>query len=439
MAATYGENLVLRNKTYAFLYTVPREYRDRRGGPRQIVKTLKTGNYEEAKKRAKLARLACILKYESNDFDGTKEIFIDIAKATANRFGFEYNDPKAIANATEESFVEMMSPAVDAMESTPKPNRAEIATLGSVVEVPGLPMSKVFPRWKQLSPEKVKLKNEVDARDFWRKYERFSEDFIKQMGDLDVLKMTETTLEEYRDTLVERVMNDEFKSENANRRMRGLRKMLQLVLKRDHKGVQNPFREIESIDIDDAGRREAHTEDEVRLLREKAAEDTHLSETAKALLLVTQNTGLGVKELAQMAPEDVVLTGDYPHLKIRPNQFRNYLKTKEREREIPLVGQALEVMKTKFPNGFTEYTHPKGVRQLYSQFSRFFISTLPGKSFVCYRHRIAYLMRNSEHKDQWQNAVMGHADKGQTGYYGGSVWLKNMHKALTEALPEDNR
>ena len=331
-----------------------------------------------------------------------------------------------------------MSAPVEVVEDLTKPNRAEIASLGSAVEIPGLPMSKVFPRWKQLSPERVKLKNEVDARDFWRKYERYSEDFIKHMGDLDALKMTETTLEEYRDTLVERVMNDEFLSENANRRMRGLRAMLKLVLKRDHKGVENPFREIESIDIDDAGKRQQLEEDEVRLLREKAAVDPHLAETAKALLLVTQNTGLGIKELAQMAPEDVVLTGDYPHLKIRTNQFRNYLKTKTREREIPLIGQALEVMK-EFPNGFTEYTDPRGVRRLYSQFSRFFGSTLPGKSFVCYRHRIAYLMRNSKYKDQWQNAVMGHATKGMTGWYGGPLWLSNMHEALTEVLPEDNR
>ncbi|RDJ11792.1 DUF6538 domain-containing protein [Rhizobium grahamii] len=438
MAATYGDNLILRNKTYSFLYTVPREYRDRRGGKRQVVKSLKTGNYEEAKKRAALARLACILEYESNDFNDTKEIFIDIAKATAKRFGFEYVDRKKIANATEESFVELMSPAVEAIEDTPKLNRAEIATFGSAVEIPGLPMSKVFPRWKQLSPEKVKLKNEVDARDFWRKYERYTEDFINQMGDLDVLKMTEATLEEYRDTLVERVMNDEFKSENANKRMRGLRTMLKAVLKRDHKGVENPFREIEAINIDDAGKRRQFEEDEVRLLREKAANSPHLSETAKAMLLLTQNTGLGVKELAQMAPEDVVLSGDYPHLKIRPNEFRNYLKTKEREREIPLVGQALEIMK-KFPNGFPEYTEPRGVRRLYSQFSRFFSTAVPGKSYVCYRHRISYLMRNSELKDQWQNAVMGHATKGQTGYYGGPVWLSKMHKLLMEALPEDNR
>ena len=285
----------------------------------------------------------------------------------------------------------------------------------------------------------MKLKNEVDARDFWRKYERYSEDFIKQMGDLDVLKMTETTLEEYRDTLVERVMNDEFKSENANKRMRGLRTMLKVVLKRDHKGVENPFREVEAINIDDAGKRKQLEEDEIRLLREKAADDTRLTETAKALLLVTQNTGLGVKELAQLAPEDVVLVGEIPHLKIRTNEFRNYLKTKEREREIPLIGQALEVMK-QFPNGFTEYTDPRGVRRLYSQISRFISTTVPGKSFVSYRHRIAYLLRNNEEvKDQWQNAVMGHADKGQTGWYGGPVALEKMHKALMEALPVDNR
>lgn len=438
MAATYGENLILRNKTYSFLYTVPREYRDRRGGPKQIVKSLKTGNYEEAKKRAKLARLAYILKYESNDFDGTKEIFIDIAKATANRFGFEYNDPKALANASEESFVEMMSPVIDAMEDTPKPNRAEIATFGSAVEIPGLSFSKVFPRWKQLNPLKTKLHNDVDGQTFWRKYERTSEDFIEQMGDLDVLKMTDDTMEEYRDNLVERVMNDEFKSGYANKRLGEIRTMLKDVLKRDHKGVENPFRIFETIKLGDAGKRKQLEEDDVRLLREKSADDPHLPEAAKAILLVSQNTGLGIKELAQMAPEDVVLTGEYPHLKIRANQFRNYLKTKEREREIPLIGQAYQAM-LKFPNGFTEFTDQRGPRRLYRHISPFINSLLPGKTFVGYRHRIAYLMRNSKYKDQWQNAVMGHATKGQTGYYGGPTWLENMHTLLMEALPEDNR
>ncbi|OWV91576.1 DUF6538 domain-containing protein [Rhizobium sp. R693] len=438
MAATYGDNLIQRNGTYYFLYTVPRDYWTRRGGKRQIVKTLKTGDYQLAKKKALLLKAEHTVQYESHDFNDIKEIFIDIAKKTAGRHGYIYNDPKVIAHSTEESFVELMSAPVEAMEDNPKPNRAEIATFGSAVEIPGLPMSKVFPRFKQLSPEKTKLMNEVDARSFWRKYERFTEDFVKQMGDLDALKITETTVEEYRDTLVERVMNDEFKSEYANRTMRGIRAMLKTVLKRDHKGVENPFREIDSINVDDAGKREQLEEAEVRLLREKAADDSHLPDAAKAILLVSQNTGLGIKELAQMAPGDVVLDGEYPHLKIRKNEFRNYLKTKEREREIPLIGHALEAMKA-FPNGFTEFTDARGPRRLYRHISPFIRATVPGKTFVGYRHRIAYLMRNSEHKDQWQNAVMGHATSGQTGYYGGPVWLSKMHKLLTEALPEDNR
>lgn len=438
MAASYGDNLIQRNGTYYFLYTVPRDYWTRRGGKRQIVKTLKTHDYQLAKKKALLLKAEATVRYESHDFNDIKDVFIDITKKTAERQGYVYNDPKELFRATEEDFVGLMSAPVERMEDLPKPNRAELATFGSAVEVPGLPMSKVFPRFKQLHPEKTKRMNEVDARTFWRKYERHGEDFIEEMGDLDVLKMTEATFEDYRDTLVERVMNDEFKSDYANKRMRTIKNMLHAVLKRDHRGVQNPFREVESIKVDDAGRREAFNEAEVRLIREKAASDPKLLEEVKAFLLLSQNTGLGIKELAQMAPEDVVLEGDCPHLKIRKNKFRNYLKTKEREREIPLIGAALEAMK-RFPNGFTEYTDERGPRRLYRHISPFIRATVPGKSFVSYRHRIAELMRNSEHKDQWQNAVLGHATAGQTGYYGGPLWLSNMKKMLMEALPEDNR
>lgn len=436
----YGDNLIKRGKKYSYIYTVPQAHITKRGGRRQIVKALGTSDYEKAKVLAKTMRMADDLEYGSNDFSDVQKVYIEHVVETAKRFGFDYVEPKKIADSSISDFIELTSPAVEARLRTPRPNLVEVATFGSAIEAPAYRFSKVFPRFKEIERLKTKLKNEVDARSYWRRYERYAEDFIEQMGDMDVLKIDQDTVDKYRDTLSDRVMNDEFKSEYANKGMRYIRSMLKTVMKRDLKGVLNPFREFDTIDVDDATKRVAFTESEVRLIREKLKDST-IPEEAKAVIMISQNTGLGVKELCQMAPEDVCLDGGEEgivHLKIRKNKFRNYLKTKDRERDIALIGDALVWMQ-KFPRGFENYTDPRGPRRLNRHIQKFIKETVPEKYFIAYRHRIAELMRNSDFKDQFQNAVMGHATPGRTGYYGGKVWLENTHRTLMETLPIDNR
>lgn len=444
MAATkqhqYGDNLINRDGRYSYCYTVPLSYRSRRGGRTQIVKALGTRDYEKAKKIASAMRVLDDIKHESEDFSDVKDVVFGYVVETAKRFGFDYVDPKKIADASVQGFIELSSPAIESRLATPRPNLVEVATFCSAIEAPAYSFSKVFPRFKEIERLKTKLMNEVDARSYWRRYERYAEDFIEQMGDMDVLKIDQDTVDKYRDTLLDRVMNDEFKSDYANKGMRYIRSMLKTVMKRDLKGALNPFREFDTIDIDDATKRVAFTEAEVRLIREKL-EESSIPEEAKAVIMISQNTGLGVKELCQMAPEDVCLDGGEEgivHLKIRKNKFRNYLKTKDRERDIALIGESEKWMQ-KFPRGFESYTDPRGPRRLNRHIQKFMKETVPEKYFIAYRHRIAELMRNSDFKDQFQNAVMGHATPGRTGYYGGKVWLENTHKTLMETLPEDNR
>lgn len=437
MATTYGENIIERNGWFSFLYTVPIEYVERNGGKKQIRKSLRTRDREKAKRLAVMKRAECMMQYETDDFDDVKEVLIDVARATAKRFGFTYENPKILHDASPQDFVALSSPYVEAREKTPRPNRAEVATFSAAVEVPALPMSKVSAMFKQIAPDTVADMNHVDAAQRWRKYERSFEDFVNTMGDLDVLKITPADVSAYRTKLYERVKAREFKSEYANKHMGNIRLVLEAVLDVHHRGTENPFLKFKRIKMKDAGKKVPMNEDDVRAVREKLA-TSNMSDEAKAMIVVTQNTGAGIKELCGLAPEDIILDGDCPHIKVRVNEYRKYLKTDERERELPLIGEALEAMK-RFPDGFERYRNPRGPGSLNSAFSKFFKPVTPGKTFGSYRHRVAERMRNSDCKDQHQNAVMGHATPGMTGYYGGKVWLENMQKAMMEALPEDNR
>lgn len=437
METTYGDNIIERNGWFSFLYTVPLEYVDKNGGKRQIRKSLRTRDREKAKRLAIMKRAECMMQYETDDVEEVKEVLIDVAKATAKRFGFIYENPKILHDASPQDFVALSSLYVEAREKTPRPNRAEVATFSAAVEVPSLPMSKAFAMFKKIAPDTVADMNHVDAAQRWRKYERSFEDFVKHMGDLDALKITPADVSAYRNSLYTRITEGEFKSEYANKHMGNIRLVLDAVLDVHHRGTENSFAKFKRIKMKDAGKKEAMNEDDVRAVREKLA-TSNMSDEAKAMIVVTQNTDAGIKELCGLAPDDIVLDGDYSHIKLRPNAYRKYLKTDERERELPLVGEALEAMK-KFPNGFERYRYAGGPLSANNAFYKFFRTVTPGKSFGSYRHRIAELMRNSECKDQHQNAVMGHATPGMTGYYGGKVWLENMQKALMEALPEDNR
>ena len=78
-----------------------------------------------------------------------------------------------------------------------------------------------------------------------------------------------------------------------------------------------------------------------------------LNREASLLCYTLIETGCRPSELANLLPENIRLDADIPHIRIRSTHARQ-LKSKDSERDIPLVGVALEAMK-QAPDGFPRF------------------------------------------------------------------------------------
>lgn len=70
------------------------------------------------------------------------------------------------------------------------------------------------------------------------------------------------------------------------------------------------------------------------------------------MLKVVADTGLRLSEVCNLLPERIHLAGKVPFVEIRADGRK--LKTPDSERDIPLVGVALDALK-RHPNGFPRY------------------------------------------------------------------------------------
>lgn len=78
-----------------------------------------------------------------------------------------------------------------------------------------------------------------------------------------------------------------------------------------------------------------------------------LNPELKGLIYVLIETGARMSEIVNLMPADIKLDEPVPYISIKPRE-RRQLKTPDSERDIPLVGVALEAMQT-LPSGFPKY------------------------------------------------------------------------------------
>ncbi|PND19844.1 hypothetical protein CN934_21050 [Ensifer sp. MMN_5] len=189
MTRNYGDYLQVRNGIYQYLFTTPKDQLARFGGKRQFRGTLGTRDRKEA-----LIKIGPLIEQHMKMFQANDagELTYERTKEAAEYLGFSYRPAQEVRATGIEERVEMLAPIFDALNLVQKPNANEKAAIVGAVEVPALTFKQAFGRFKELSPEKVKGKNPVETKRFWRRYEKIVEDFIEEMGDRDVLKLTKS-------------------------------------------------------------------------------------------------------------------------------------------------------------------------------------------------------------------------------------------------------
>lgn len=162
-----------------------------------------------------------------------------------------------------------------------------------------------------------------------------------------------------------------------------------------------------------------------------------LNDEARDVVYVIMETGARPSEIINLTTQAIMLDPPIPYIRIRAED--RLLKTEHSERDVPLVGMALDVMR-RHPNGFSRY-HDRGSNlsaTLMKHFKKH--KPLPSEKHAIYsfRHSFKDRLKAVEAPEELIDELKGHTvDKPKYGDgHGLTVKLKYL-QAIALTLPAD--
>ncbi len=262
------------------------------------------------------------------------------------------------------------------------------------------PLSLIYDYVKERHPVKSEKHRELVVRHF-----------IEIMGDLDVMRILRRDVLEFIDKYKARGHS----SGTLRRRLGALTTMINHFY-RDH-DVQrnNPFEGS----VKEAG--PGHTaddrlplsDDQISTLKEFLLANNSMTEFNKAVFWLIITTGAGPAEVGGLAPEDVVLNADIPHVWIRPNEVRG-LKAKSRNRKLPLTGEAARLA----PALLNRKCNPVSVGAALNKQLKKAVSLSEKQSVYSLRHSMADRLRSTGATQAEAKYILGHSRVSSHERYG---------------------
>jgi integrase len=433
MTRIYADYVIQRRGIWYFRISVPKAARERFGGRAQIWKSLQTTNKHEAYAAAgRLAKEHQRLFNETAAGASERDYDYKTLKAFMSERGAVYQPDVNFLAFDGRSLVEQLVERLAPLAIVANPQKIEVAAMGGVAPV-SLNLDEMFKRYQELSAGKWA---DLNARQYEKKWNRYREpvdDFKREIGDIDVLKITSKDVGNYVVNLGKRIEAKRIKSETARKKLLFLRAMVEKVFKTDFDGLKNPFHgaEIEHSG-NDKSRRRPLTEVEMVALKGKLATSS-TNEELKAILTIMEYTGTSASEIVLLHESDFHLEDEIPYVSIRSNPNRAHLKTDNRPRDIPLIGPALEAAMA-FPRGFPRYCRPLGPEAVSALANKIIREVTTGASTYSLRHRfIDWLREVDGMEDSWLKSIIGH-DGSMTGKYGRGYSMRRKLDAIRKAM-----
>jgi len=229
--------------------------------------------------------------------------------------------------------------------------------------------------------------------------------------------------------LTGKIAAGDIKTNTANRMMSCLSSMHETYKRHYQLDLPTVFRGLHITETD-AHVREPVPEEWIKMLLEPGKLDG-LNLECQAMLKVVINTGIRPSELILAQPHHICLDHNIPHLQIRAEGRE--IKTIDSERDVPLLGMALEAMRV-FPNGLEHYREkPSGCLPNTNKFLKKHDLVPLDKSgkhmtVYCFRHSFKDRLTSQELPDTITKAVMGHRVEGQR--YGAGPSLEHLARVL---------
>jgi integrase len=152
-----------------------------------------------------------------------------------------------------------------------------------------------------------------------------------------------------------------------------------------------------------------------------------LNDEARDVVYAVMETGARPSEIVNLTAQRIVLDAEIPYIRIQPEG--RLLKTQHSERDIPLVGLALEAMK-RHPQGFPRY-FDKGSSlsaTLMKHFSKRELLPTAQHKVYSFRHSFKDRLKAVEAPEELIDEMMGH--RTHKPQYGDGYGLKLKLKYL---------
>ena len=446
--------LFQRGNQYYYIRNIAPRYRHKFGNQKQVWESLKTSDFSKA------VVLLQIKKHEhdaiiSGEVQSRKPVSFHDEIRHAEALGIERKSSAEIRLESMERSIALMADRIQLALSMKNPTALDVATLAGASEEPALTIWQAFKMFLEIevdfllgpAPQRwLEDDNKPDWDDDANfddkqkvlKYIRSLQDFIDRCGDIDVLKIDKEIADDYVLSVKKDVVAKKFTSLHGTRNIGQTRQVIKKVLahfyKRDFTLLDGKSIKLKR---DDAGKREAFTEAEVRAI-ETALPTWKMSDEAKAIIQLALITGAGPKELCWLTESDIRADAATSYIKIGPNALRDFVKTgKDRHRDLPIATEEGIAILKQFPQGFKRFHATNGSSKLNKELSPFFTTVTPGKSLYCARHRLEDLMKAGGVDLGMRAAIKGHSLGKHLAYYGKSgngYTLADKKEALQKAL-----
>jgi integrase len=412
--------LIQRGKTYYFVKRVPKRFTayDTRG----LVKiSLKTDSESEARRKVPEVE-DNLLNYWIALSEGSDDAqkFDAMVKLAAAR-GVRYRPEKELLGRGLEEVLRR----IEALEpSEAKDVAISGAVLGSV-DRPAIKLSQMNDLYFDFEKTKLVGKSADQMRRWRNPRLKAFKNLVGLLGDVDIANVERDDALEFRDWWQDRIVDDGATPNNANKDISYISTAFQTIIDRKRLPLVNHFKGLRFVQS------ENHRPPfSVEWIKENFTEDvlTGLNEQARDIFLVLVNTGCRPAEVAGLEPADIDLSGNIPHIKIRPNATRA-LKNLVSARDIPLVGISLTAMR-RHPDGFPRYA---GKDRFSDDMNRYLrrkgLVETKGHTVYSLRHSFEDRLLDLKEPDRLCADLMGHATTRER--YGSGATLVHKLEALT--------
>jgi len=269
------------------------------------------------------------------------------ARLRARSLGFEYLDSGEVLQLpTEQRLARLEALVTKGVANDPG---ARAALLGTEKR-PVVMLAKLQAEHEALVGDQIKDMSPEQLR-IWRTSRiRSAKQFVDIVGNKPITEVTDNDGLDYVDWWRSRVVSGETNSKTANRDIGQLSRMLKDVSIRKRYKLPDIFAGLHL--RGETERARIPFDNDFIQSRLLGGALDGLNEDARFVLYVMIETGMRPSEIVNLQAHTIHLDAPVPYIEILPDGRQ--LKTEDSQREIPLVGVALEALKLR-PNGFAKY------------------------------------------------------------------------------------